>query len=148
MLRTGFVRASGYAHKVRRVLFAVTRKKVDPKEVVRAAGGELNQRIFEKLGELGVDKDDVIRVTVPFTIEEGTIRWDYEKLKIEVYRKSEERNLALAMEEVEERERELDERIKELEELALHLKKTSEEILEKLEELKQEHTSLKLRAEG
>lgn len=145
-LSTGFVRASGYAHKVRRVLFALTRGKVDPKEVVRAAG-ELNQRIFEKLGELGVEKSDVIRITVPFTIEDGKIEWDYENLKIEVYKKSEEEKLAMAMEEIEEREKALEEQIKELEELALQLKETSEKILEKLEELKQEHTSLKLRAE-
>ncbi|ASJ09329.1 hypothetical protein A3L11_08845 [Thermococcus siculi] len=145
-LSTGFVRASGYAHKVRRVLFAVTRGKVEPKEVVRAAG-ELNQRIFEKLRELGVEKSDVVRITVPFSIKEGTIEWDYDGLEIEVYRKSEEENLARAMEEVEERERELEERIKELEELVLNLRETSEQMLEKLEELKQEHTSLRLRAE-
>lgn len=145
-LSTGFVRASGYAYKVRRVLFALTRKKVDPREVVRAAG-ELNQKIFEKLQELGVEKSDVVRITVPFSIEDGTIKWDYEGLNIEVYRKSEEEKLAMAMEEIEEREKALEEQIKELEELALQLRETSEKILEKLEELKQEHTSLKLRAE-
>ena len=145
-LSTGFVRASGYAHKVRKVLFAITRGKVEPKEVVRAAG-ELNQRIFERLQEMGVDKGDVVRITVPFSIKDGTIEWDYEGLKIEVYRRSEEEKLAMAMEELEEHERALEERIKELEELALKLKEASEELLEKLEELKQEHTSLKLRAE-
>ncbi|ASJ13951.1 single- stranded DNA-binding family protein [Thermococcus radiotolerans] len=145
-LSTGFVRASGYAYKVRRVLFALTRKKVDPREVVRAAG-ELNQKIFEKLQELGVEKSDVVRITVPFSIEDGTIKWDYEGLNIEVYRKNEEEKLAMAMEEIEEREKALEEQIKELEELALQLRETSEKILEKLEELKQEHTSLKLRAE-
>lgn len=145
-LSTGYVRASGYAHKVRRVLFALTRGKVDPKEVVRAAG-ELNQRIFEKLQELGADKSDVIRVTIPFSIEEGTIKWDYENLNIEVYRKGEEERLAKAMEEVEERERELEEKIKEIENLATNLKNMAEELIEKIEELKQEHTSLKLRVE-
>jgi hypothetical protein len=145
-LSTGFVRASGYSYKVRRVLFALTRGKVDAKEVVRAAG-ELNQRIFEKLQELGVEKSDVVRITVPFSIKDGTIEWDYEGLNIEVYRKSEEEKLAMAMEEIEEREKALDERIKELEELVLRLRETSDHILEKLEELKQEHTSLRLRVE-
>jgi hypothetical protein len=145
-LSTGYVRASGYAHKVRRVLFALTRGKVDPKEVVRAAG-ELNQRIFEKLQELGVDKSDVIRVTVPFSIEEGTIKWDYENLNIEIYKKSEEEKLAKAMEEVEEREHELEEKIKEIEALTTNLKNLADELIEKIEELKQEHTSLKLRVE-
>ncbi|MCD6523529.1 MAG: DUF2258 domain-containing protein [Thermococcus sp.] len=145
-LSTGYVRASGYAHKVRRVLFALTRGKVDPKEVIRAAG-ELNQRIFERLLELKVDKADVVRITVPFEIEDGRIVWDYENLKIEVYKKGEEERLAKALEEVEERERELDQRIREIEETALRLKEIAEELLEKIERLKEEHTSLKLKAE-
>ncbi|ASJ11236.1 hypothetical protein A3L12_07990 [Thermococcus sp. P6] len=145
-LSTGFVRASGYAHKVRRVLFALTKKKVDPGEVLRAAG-ELNQRIFERFQELGVDRGDVVRITVPFRIENGSILWDYEGLNVEVYRKDREKNLAMAMEEVEERERELENTVKELEELALRLKETVEDMIEKVEELKREHTSLKLREE-
>ncbi|WP_010478748.1 single- stranded DNA-binding family protein [Thermococcus zilligii] len=145
-LSTGYVRASGYAHKVRRVLFALTRGKVEPKEVVRAAG-ELNQRIFEKLQELGIERSDVVRITVPFKIEDGRIAWDYENLHVEVYRKSEEEKLARAMEEVEEREKQLEEGIKELEDVAVQLKALSEELMEKLERLKEEHTSLKLRAE-
>ncbi|WP_335755205.1 hypothetical protein [Thermococcus pacificus] len=80
--------------------------------------------------------------------QEGTIEWYYDGLKIEVYRRSEEEKLAMAMEELEERERALEGRIKELEELALRPRGASKGLLEKLEELKQEHTSLKLRAEG
>jgi hypothetical protein len=145
-LSTGYVRASGYAYKVRRVLFALTKGKVDPKEVVRAAG-ELNSKIFEKLQELGVDKGDVVRINVEFSIQDGSIVWDYDTLSIEVYKKGEEARLAKAMEEVEERERELEEKVKEVEELALKLKALTDELIEKIEELKQEHTSLKLRAE-
>ncbi|ANF23468.1 single- stranded DNA-binding family protein [Thermococcus piezophilus] len=145
-LSTGFVRASGYAHKVRRVLFAITRGRVEPEEVVKAAA-ELNQYVFEKLQEMGVDKGDVVRISVPFSIEDGKIKWHYEGLKIEVYKREDEAKLAEAMEEIEERERDLEEQIKELEELALQLREMSEKILEKLEELKQEHTSLRLKAE-
>jgi len=145
-LSTGFVRASGYAHKVRRVLFALTKRNVDPGEVLRAAG-ELNQRIFERFQELGVDRGDVVRITVPFRIENGSILWDYDGLNVEVYRKDREKNLAMAMEEVEERERELENTVKELEELALRLRETVEDMIEKVEELKREHTSLKLREE-
>lgn len=145
-LSTGYVRASGYAHKLRRVLFALTRGRVDSKEVVRAAG-ELNQHIFEKLINMGVDKADVVRITIPFTVEDGKIVWDYDKLNIEIYRREEEERLAKALEEVEEREKELEERIKEIEEVAQKLRKFSEELLEKIERLKEEHTSLKLKAE-
>ena len=145
-LSTGYVRASGYAHKVRRVLFALVKGEVEPKEVVRAAG-ELNQRIFEEFQKLGVAKDDVVRITVEFEVRDGEIVWDYDSLSIEVYRKSEEERLAKAMEEVEEREKELEEKVKAIEELALNLKRLIDELIEKIEELKQEHTSLKLKAE-
>ncbi|WP_456366156.1 single- stranded DNA-binding family protein [Thermococcus sp.] len=146
-LRTGFVRASGYAYKVRRVLFALTRGKVSPEEVVRAAG-ELNVRIFEELQKRGVDKGDVVRIGVPFRIEDGKVLWDYSGLEIEVYRKEEDEKLAKAMEEVEERERALEEKISRIEELANRLKELSNELLGEIEEIKQEHTSLRLRAEG
>ncbi|AIU70753.1 hypothetical protein TEU_10630 [Thermococcus eurythermalis] len=145
-LSTGYVRASGYAHKVRRVLFALARKKVEPKEIIRASA-ELNQRIFEEFQRLNVSKEDVVRITVDFRIKDGSIVWDYDSLRIEVYRKGEEERLAKAMEEVEERERELEEKIKAIEEVALNLKKLTDELIERIEELKQEHTSLKLRAE-
>ena len=146
-LSTGFVRASGYAYKVRRVLFAVTRGKVEPKEVIRAAA-ELNQHIFKRLQETGVKKEDVIRVTVPFGISAGRITWKYEGMEVEVYRREEEKNLAMAMEEIEERERALDERIRKLENLAVQLKTLSNRMMEEIERIKEEHTSLKLRAEG
>ncbi|WP_173866244.1 single- stranded DNA-binding family protein [Thermococcus henrietii] len=145
-LSTGYVRASGYAHKVRRVLFALARKKVEPKEIIRASA-ELNQKIFEEFQRLNVSKEDVVRITVEFKIKDGSIVWDYDSLRIEVYRKGEEEKLAKAMEEVEERERELEEKIKAIEEVALNLKKLSDELIERIEELKQEHTSLKLREE-
>ena len=54
-LLTGFVRGSGCANKVRKVLFAITKGSVKPEEVVRAAG-ELNRHIFEKFPELGAEK--------------------------------------------------------------------------------------------
>jgi len=145
-LRTGFVRASGYANKVRKVLFAVARGRVEPKEIVRAAG-ELNQRIFEELQELGIGKEDVIRVSINFEVHDGRIEWNYRTLSIEVYRKEEEGKLAEAMEEFEEREKLLDEAIKELEKSAEDLKQALEKLLEKIEVIKQEHTALKLRVE-
>ncbi|AEH24296.1 single- stranded DNA-binding family protein [Pyrococcus yayanosii] len=145
-LMTGYVRASGYANKVRRVLFAITRGKVNPEEVVRAAG-ELNQSIFEKFREVGVKKEDVVRISVDFEIQDGKIIWNYDSLQIEVYRKEEEERLAQAMEEIEEMEKAFEEAIKELEGLAEKLRRLSEEISEKVERIKQEHTGLKLRVE-
>ncbi|AFK22742.1 single- stranded DNA-binding family protein [Pyrococcus sp. ST04] len=145
-LMTGFVRASGYANKVRRVLFAATRGKVDPEEVVRASA-EINKLIFEKLQELNVKKEDVIRVTVDFEIEDGKIKWDLNSLSIEVYRKEEEEKLALAMEEIEVMEKTFEEVVKELEELANKLKEVTDGIINIVERIKQEHTGLKLKVE-
>ena len=145
-LSTGFVRASGYARKVRRVLFAIAKNRASPQEIIRAAG-ELNSFIFEKFQEMGVEKGDVVRISVPLRIGEGKIKWDYERLEIEVYRKSEDEKLAKAMEEVEKNEEALEEAIEELSTLAQKLRELSEEIEEKIEHIKAEHTGLKLRFE-
>ncbi|HII61841.1 DUF2258 domain-containing protein [Pyrococcus horikoshii] len=145
-LMSGFVRASGYANKVRRVLFAVTRGKVPPEEVVRASA-EINKTIFEKLQEMGVKKEDVVRIAFDFDIEDGKILWKPETLKIEVYKKEEEEKLALAMEEVEQMEKTLEEVIGELEGLANKLKEVTDAIVSLVERIKQEHTGLKLKGE-
>jgi len=67
-LSTGFVRANGYANKVRKVLFALTRGKVVPENVVRASA-HLNQYLFDKLQELSVKKEDVVRISIGFSSE-------------------------------------------------------------------------------
>ncbi|AMM54099.1 single- stranded DNA-binding family protein [Pyrococcus kukulkanii] len=145
-LLTGFVRASGYANKVRKVLFAATRGKVSPEEVVRASA-EINKYIFEKLQEMNVKKEDVIRVSLDFDIEDEKIKWYPETLHIEVYRKEEEEKLALAMEEVEQMEKTFEEVVKELEDLANKLKEVTDSILNIVERIKQEHTGLRLKVE-
>ncbi|AIF69249.1 hypothetical protein PAP_04175 [Palaeococcus pacificus DY20341] len=145
-LLTGFVRASGYANKVRKVLFAITKGSVKPEEVVRAAG-ELNRYIFKKFQELGVEKEDVIRIQAPFEVKEGLIHWNYDGVKIEVYKKDEEEKLARAMEEVEEREKALEIAIEELSRLSNKLKELSEEITKVVERIKREHTGLELNFE-
>jgi len=145
-LSTGFVRANGYANKVRKVLFALTRGKVVPENVVRASA-HLNQYLFDKLQELSVKKEDVVRISIGFSIKSGEIEWNYDSLQIEVYKKEEEEKLAKAMEEVEESERALEAIINELSTLSEKLKELSEEVSQIVETLKREHTSLKLEFE-
>ncbi|USS40401.1 DUF2258 domain-containing protein [Thermococcus aggregans] len=145
-LSTGFVRASGYANKVRKVLFALTRGKLNPETVVRASA-ELNQYLFDKLQEMGVKKEDVVRISIEFNIKNGEIEWNYDTLKIEVYKKEEEEKLAEAMKEVEEREKALEIAIEELSKLSEKLRELSDEIAQIIERLKREHTSLKLEFE-
>ncbi|HHI00951.1 MAG: hypothetical protein DRP38_08305 [Thermotogae bacterium] len=145
-LSTGFVRASGYANKVRKVLFALTRGKLNPESVVRASG-QLNQYLFDKLQEMGVKKEDVVRISIEFNIKNGEIEWNYDTLKIEVYKKEEEEKLAEAMKEVEESEKALEIAIEELSKLSEKLRELSDEIAQIIERLKREHTSLKLEFE-
>ncbi len=82
-LSTGTVVAAGYANKVRRVLFAIT-KGLDPKEVARAAA-ELNQRVWQIIQEKQIDKDEVIRVSCDFDVQDGKIVWNYDTLKVQRY---------------------------------------------------------------
>ncbi len=82
-LSTGTVAAAGYANKVRRVLFAIT-KGLDPKEVARAAA-ELNQRVWKIIQEKQIDKDEVIRVSCDFDVQDGKIVWNYDTLKVQRY---------------------------------------------------------------
>lgn len=91
-LRSGLVIAGGYADKVRRVLFAQLRDKIkagelENREVARAAG-ELNRLLFEILvSKLQIDKGDVVRITVDYEVEDGSIKWLLDTLRIEVWRR-------------------------------------------------------------
>ena len=56
---------------IRRTLFGMV-KELDPKELAKAAG-ELDWFLFELfVDELVPDKGDVVRVRIPFDIEEGS----------------------------------------------------------------------------
>jgi len=91
-LKSGLVIAGAYADKVRRVLFAqlrdnIKRGEINSKDVARAAG-ELNRLLFEILVyKLGVDKGDAVRVSIDYDLVDGEIRWDLNKLRVEVWRK-------------------------------------------------------------
>ncbi len=91
-LKSGLVIAGAYADKVRRVLFAqlkdnIKRGELDSKEVARAAG-ELNRLLFEILVyKLGIDKGDVVRISVDYDVVNGSIEWKLDTLKIEAWRR-------------------------------------------------------------
>jgi len=91
-LRSGLVIAGAYADKVRRVLFAQLRDairngEVDSKEVARAAG-ELNRMLFEVIvNRLGLDKGDVVRVSVEYEVVDGRIEWKLDTLRLEAWRR-------------------------------------------------------------
>jgi len=111
-LRSGLVIAGGYADKVRRVLFAQLKDKVksrelDSKEVARASG-ELNRLLFEMLvTRLQIDKGDVVRITVSYEVEDSTIKWKLDTLKVEVWRRMPEEEIEPAIKSVIEKAEEI-----------------------------------------
>lgn len=93
-LNTGLIIAGAYGDKVRRTLFAqlsefVKKDKEFSKEVARASG-ELNIVLYHILvSELKVEKGDVVRVRVNYTVDQATrrIRWLYDTLRVEVFKR-------------------------------------------------------------
>ncbi len=111
-LRTGLVIAGAYADKVRRVLFAQLKDKakegaLSNQEIARAAG-ELNRLLFDILvNKLGVDKGDVVRITIDYELEGGEIRWKTETLQIQAWRRIPDDQVAEAVKESIERSEEI-----------------------------------------
>jgi len=93
ILRSGYVIAGAYADKVRRTLFAQTRELVrsgelTPQEVARASG-ELNKVLYEVfVNRLRTDKGDVVMIDIEYEVEEGRIKWNYDKLNVRVWESS------------------------------------------------------------
>ncbi len=91
-LSSGYVIVGAYADKIRRTLFAQLRDKIksgelDSKEVARAAA-ELNRLLYEIfVNRLKVDKGDVTRVRIDYEVEDGTIKWDFGTLEVEVFKR-------------------------------------------------------------
>lgn len=90
-LITGLVKVSGYAVKVRKVLFAQTKENVRRGEIdqrqVAYRSGRLNELLYKVLVELlGLSKNDVVRVSVEYSLINGDIEFRWDTLTIEVYR--------------------------------------------------------------
>jgi len=93
-LSTGLVIAGAYADKLRRTLFAQLRDLVKKnrdfaREVARAAG-EMNRLIYIILvEELKSDKGDVVRIRVKYEVdtENWKIKWKYDTLRIEYFKR-------------------------------------------------------------
>ncbi len=93
-LSTGLVIAGAYANKLRRTLFAQLRDLVKQnrefaREVARASA-EINRLIYIILVEnLGCEKGDVVRIRVKYIVDpkEWRIKWNYETLRIEYFKR-------------------------------------------------------------
>lgn len=93
-LRSGLVPAAVYADKLRRGIFAQLRDyiKRDKELSSRVAyyAATLNRALFTLLvEELKVDKQDVVRITINYELDEAnkSIIWKWDTLKVEIYRR-------------------------------------------------------------
>ncbi len=141
-LSTGLVIAGAYADKLRRTLFAQLRDLVKQnrefaREVARASG-EINRLLFIVLVEkLGVDKGDVVRIRVQYDVEDGRIKWYYDTLRVEYFKRVSDEEVMRAVREV------ISERLKEVQEqyAVAPSREEAEEILKgKKEEFRIEET--------
>ncbi len=91
-LSTGLVIAGAYADKLRRTLFAqlrdmVRQDKEFAREVARASG-EINRLLYIILvDKLKADKGDVVRIRVQYDVEDGKIKWYYDTLRLEYFKR-------------------------------------------------------------
>lgn len=90
-LSTGFVRAAGYADKLRRTLLAQNKGVVSPNETIRVAA-IINMKLFDVLRENNVEKGDVVRIIFDYdVVDEGgkkTIKPHWDTFTIEIYKSS------------------------------------------------------------
>jgi len=106
-LNTGIVIAGAYDDKVRRTLYAqlssmVKASKDFAKEVARASG-ELNKLLYHILiEELKTEKGDAVRVRVKYIVDEkeSRIKWLYDTLKVEVFKRIPDENVEKAVSKV------------------------------------------------
>lgn len=128
-MSTGFVRASRYDDKVRRVLFALLKGKAREDEILRAAA-EFNKRVFGILQEKGIEKRDVIRISCEFDLENGKIVWKWDTLNIEHYEEAVEigAKMSALLAQMEEQEKFLEEALNRLTNVANKLREVADEI--------------------
>ncbi|MCS7366027.1 MAG: DUF2258 domain-containing protein [archaeon GB-1867-035] len=91
-LSTGLIIAGAYADKIRKTLFAQLRNEIRNEEVtsqeVARAAAELNQVLYRIIvDKLKSDKGDVVRARIQYDIENGKIKWLYDTLRLEYFKR-------------------------------------------------------------
>ncbi len=86
-MSTGLIIAGAYADKVRKVMAAQAKSAGMPVEEAIRAAAELNQRLFDIVTGKGIDKGDVVRIKIEYVVEDGKIKWLYDTLTIEHWKK-------------------------------------------------------------
>ena len=104
-LSTGLIIAGAYADKVRRTLFAQLRDRIKQGEItnqeVARAAGELNRVLYYILVEkLKTDKGDVVRARIEYDIIDGQVKWKYDTLRLEVFRRIPDEDVSAKVSEI------------------------------------------------
>ncbi len=91
-LRSGLVIAGAYADKLRRAMFAQLRSEIKEKRIkssdVAYHVAQLNKVLYKLfVEELKIDKGDVVRITIDYDLTDGGIEWNFDTLKVEVFRR-------------------------------------------------------------
>jgi len=92
VLKSGAVILGAYATKIRKTLFAQLRDKVKageiPSQEIPRAAGELNRTLYVLFVErLKLEKGDVVRLSVEYDIEDQKIKWKWDTIKIECFKR-------------------------------------------------------------
>ena len=143
-LSTGLVIAGAYADKLRRTLFAqlrdiVKQNKEFAKEIARASA-EVNRMLFYILvDKLKADKGDVVRIRVQYDVEADKIKWYYDTLRIEFFRRVPDEEVEkIVKETIKERLEEVKEQYAEVAAVKEEKREEVKEVEEKKEEVKEE----------
>jgi len=104
-LRSGAVILGAYASKIRKTLFAQLKDKVKAGEIstqeIARAAGELNKTLYILFVEkLKLEKGDVVRISIDYEIEEQKIKWKWDKIKIECFRRVSEEEITKNLSEI------------------------------------------------
>lgn len=91
-VRSGLTIAGAYADKLRKVIFAQFAEKVKSGELskmdIARASRELNTFLYHILVEkLKLDKLDVVRINIKYEVHGRELRWNYDDLRIEAYKR-------------------------------------------------------------
>jgi hypothetical protein len=91
-LKSGAVILGAYASKIRKTLFAQLKDKVKAGEIssqeIARAAGELNKTLYVLFVErLKLEKGDVVRVSIEYEMWKQEIKWKWDTIKIECFKR-------------------------------------------------------------
>lgn len=142
LIQTRVMRAAGFASIVRRTVFAVFSKKVNPKIIARDVA-LLNRQIFDELVNKGIKKEDYIRVSVEGEYDEEKQAIEWKNLNVVKFiPETDLKELTAKYNELEEETKKLAEENTRLKAEIQALRKTKEEVMKLKEELKRKDEDL------